>query len=128
MSIKKHVDVRLAERIIRMRLELESLRRENKALRCFCKLENGQKMEFCGVDIDEAMDRVLDYPKIKKRLNEATVRVKRLEEALDLLRKPPHFCPGVPPLLLSELRKNEHELIRKMADQMCKDIFEEDVK
>lgn len=25
-------------------------------------------MEFCGVDIDEAMDRVLGYPKIKKDL------------------------------------------------------------
>lgn len=123
-----HVDVRIAEKILRLRIELVRLRRKNKALRCLCKLENGQKVEFCGVDIDEAMDRVLDYPKIKKRLNEATVRVKRLEEALDLLRKPPHFCPGVPPALLSELRKNERELIKKMADQMCKDIFEEGVK
>lgn len=123
-----HVDVRIAEKILRLRIELVRLRRENKALRCFCKLENGQKMEFCGVDIDEAMDMVLDYPEIKKRLNEATERVKMLEEALDAFRKPPHFCPGVPHLLLSELRKNEHELIRKMADQMCKDIFEKDVK
>lgn len=123
-----HVDVRIAEKILRLRIELVRLRRENKALRCFCKLENGQKMEFCGVDIDEAMHRVLDYPEIKKRLNEATERVKMLEDALDAFRKPPHFCPGVPPLLLSELRKNEYELIRKMADQMCKDIFEEGVK
>lgn len=123
-----HVDVRVAEKILRLRIELVRLRRENKALRCFCKLENGQKMEFCGVDIDEAMDMVLDYPEIKKRLNEATERVKMLEDALDAFRKPPHFCPGVPSLLLSELRKNEHELIRKMADQMCEDIFEEGVK
>lgn len=55
-----HVDVRVAEKILRLRIELVRLRRENKALRCFCKLENGQKMEFCGVDIDEAMHRVLE--------------------------------------------------------------------
>ncbi len=60
-----HVDVRIAEKILRLRIELARLRRENKALRCFCKLENGQKMEFCGVDIDEAMHRVLMYPAIE---------------------------------------------------------------
>lgn len=125
---RSRVDVRIAEKILRLRIELVRLRRENKALRCFCKLENGQKMEFCGVDIDEAMDRVLDYPEIKKRLNESTERVKMLEDALDAFRKPPHFCPGVPPALLSELRKNERELIKKSADRICKEIFEDGIK
>lgn len=80
MSIKKHVDVRLAERIIRMRLELESLRRENKALRCFCKLENGQRMEFCGVDINEAINRVQMYPCIELQLQQTRAMLEKIPD------------------------------------------------
>ena len=75
-----HVDVRVAEKILRLRIELVRLRRENKALRCFCKLENGQKMEFCGVDIDEAMHRVLMYPSIEFQLQQTRAMLEKIPD------------------------------------------------
>ena len=75
-----HVDVRIAEKILRLRIELVRLRRENKALRCFCKLENGQKMVFCGVDINEAMHRVLIYPAIEFQLQQTKAMLEKIPD------------------------------------------------